>query len=125
MSRGIYTVKSYLNCCIEGIQDNFSRYTLLTPVPLNMDLDTVNRANFAVRDPTFFTISHNYAKTQIRCLYTCTVMWMITNCRSRGRPEERAVTLTRSSSGSGSRTTRDIAMAPSAPLCPMITPLTK
>lgn len=46
-------------------------------------------------------------------------MWMITNCRSRGRPEARAGTLARSSSGSGSRTTRDIAMAPSAPLCPM------
>ena len=52
-------------------------------------------------------------------------MWMITNCRSRGRPEARAGTLARSSSGSGSITTSDIAMAQSAPLCPMILLLTE
>ena len=49
--------------------------------------------------------------TVIRCV--------ITSRRSRGRPVTRAGTLARSCSGSGSGTTGYIAIAPTAPMCPM------
>ena len=60
---------------------------------------------------------------QLRLLYTWTVIWLVTKSQSPGRPVAQARTLACSCSGFNSKTTRNTAMAPTTPLCPLSTVL--